>query len=81
MKKPYERRKPYTKIGVRRLRCYRRGCENRAEHQWQICADGNIYRPICAPCDVELNGIVLAFMGIPGSTLKLMAYAEKRKQR
>jgi hypothetical protein len=28
-------------------------------YQWQICADGNNYRPLCDTCDVLLNIMVL----------------------
>ncbi len=55
------RKTPYTEIGIRRLKCFR--CENKAQFQWQICSDGNQFRPICLPCDVELNEMVLKFMG------------------
>ena len=54
------RKTPYTEIGIRRLKCFR--CENKAQFQWQICSDGNQFRPICLPCDVELNEMVLNFM-------------------
>lgn len=55
------RKTPYTEIGIRRLKCFR--CENKAQFQWQICSDGNQFRPICLDCDVELNEMVLNFMG------------------
>ena len=54
------RKTPYTEIGIRRLKCFR--CENKAQFQWQICSDGNQFRPICLDCDVELNEMVLNFM-------------------
>ena len=71
------RTKPYTKIGIRRLSCFR--CGAQAEHQWQICADGNQYRPICCKCDVELNGVVLRFMGFKDWEDKLLKYADDCK--
>ncbi len=52
-----QRKKPYTQIGISRLKCIR--CENNASFQWNICADGNVYRPLCAECDVELNEMVM----------------------
>lgn len=55
------RRVPYTETGVRRLPCFR--CGSKAEHQWNVCADGGLYRPICLGCDVELNQMVLRWMG------------------
>lgn len=55
------RKKPYTQIGISRLPCFR--CGEKADQQWQICADNNLYRPICVECDIELNQVVLNFMG------------------
>lgn len=55
------RREAYTNIGIRRLPCFR--CGKPAFYQWQICSDGNTYRPICPDCDLELNAWVLEFMG------------------
>lgn len=71
------RRRPYTAIGVRRLRCYRAGCNKRAVHQWQICSDDRVFRPICEECDVELNRLVLEWMGFPDAAEKLERYREK----
>lgn len=59
-KKRTGRRKPYTEIGVRRLKCIR--CGEQAVHQWNACADGNLWRPICQECDILLNRLVLMFM-------------------
>lgn len=64
--------KPYTDIGVRRLRCFR--CGEKAHRQWKICADGSQYRPICLPCDIALNNMVLKFMGDPKRDEKMRAY-------
>ena len=55
------RKAPYTEIGIRRKKCFR--CGHQAKFQWQICADGNQYRPICEECDIALNETVLKFMG------------------
>lgn len=49
--------KPYTKLGLTRLNCIR--CGEPAKTQWQICADSNIYRPICLQCDFDLNVMVM----------------------
>jgi hypothetical protein len=54
------RRKPYTEIGIRRMPCAR--CGAKASFQWQICADGRQFRPLCAPCDVELNEMVMRWV-------------------
>lgn len=70
------RRKPYTEIGIARLPCYR--CGARAEYQWQACADNRLHRPLCARCDVELNSLVLRWMGDPDAEAKVSRYAESR---
>lgn len=59
--KKHGRKKPYTVIGIERLPCFR--CGKPAYHQWQICADGNLYRPVCLDCDIELNEMVLFWFG------------------
>ena len=66
------RRKPYTQIGILRKRCFR--CDKPARFQWQICSDGNQWRPICAGCDVALNRLVLRWMGFDDWREKLAAY-------
>jgi len=57
------RKKPYTEIGISRMKCFR--CGAKASQQWQICSDGNQYRPICVDCDIMLNEMVIKFMGLP----------------
>ena len=57
------RAKPYTVIGIARLKCIR--CDNGAKVQWQVCSDGNNYRPLCIECDKALNRLVLKFMRHP----------------
>lgn len=70
------RRKPYTKIGIKRLKCFR--CGESATAQWQICSDGNTYRPICTKCDIELNTVVLKFMGFADWEEKIIRYTNKK---
>ena len=72
--KQFGRRKSYTEIGIRRLPCFR--CGAKASQQWQICADGNQYRPICKMCDIELNTLVLKFMGFKGIKSKIWKYKQ-----
>jgi transposase-like protein len=71
------RRTPYTERGIRRMKCMR--CGQPAVHQWQICADGNTYRPICASCDIELNEMVLRFVHDPEWQQKMIQYAEAQR--
>jgi hypothetical protein len=75
---PWERRRaqPFTERGVRRLSCIR--CAEPAEFQWQICSDGNNYRPLCASCDVDLNRLVLEWMGHPQADDLACRYAEQK---
>lgn len=67
--------KPYTQAGIRRLPCFR--CGRPAEHQWQVCADKNVYRPICTRCDIALNALVLRFMRDPDRAQKLAEYRKR----
>lgn len=71
------RKKPYTEIGIQRMKCFR--CGGKAKYQWQICADENIYRPICEECDIALNEIVLKWAGFPNWEDKIKQYKEKVK--
>lgn len=77
MQKPkrHGRKRPYTTIGVRRLPCAR--CGQPASRQWQICADDNLWRPICKWCDVIVNGRVLRAMHDPDWVVKINRYREK----
>ena len=69
------RREPYTDRGVRRLPCVR--CGEPASQQWAACADGNLWRPICAPCDIAINNLVLDFLGDPDREAKMAAYCDR----
>jgi NAD-dependent SIR2 family protein deacetylase len=66
------RKKPYTEIGISRMKCIR--CGRQAKYQWQICADDNIYRPLCEKCDIELNDMVLKWAGFEDSEEKMKKY-------
>lgn len=69
------RRKPYTSIGIGRLPCFR--CGEKADQQWQICADNNLHRPVCVDCDIALNKLVLQFMGFENITELMKKYRER----
>lgn len=71
-----KRREPYTEAGIRRLKCVR--CGGQSRFQWQICSDGNNYRPLCASCDIALNRLVLNWMRHPRSTELADAYAASK---
>lgn len=72
MTKRHGRRRPYTQAGIKRLPCFR--CGAKAEHQWSICADGNLQRPVCWDCDIDLNRLVLEWAGDPDADAKIAAY-------
>ncbi len=69
------RLKPYTEAGIKRLKCFR--CGEPAQTQWQICADHNQYRPVCIECDIDLNRLVLRFMGFKDWLRKIIKYRTK----
>ncbi len=71
------RKKPYTEIGIRRMRCAR--CGAPARFQWQICSDGNTWRPICIDCDIELNRMVLRWMEHPEAEALGNKYAVSKR--
>ncbi len=76
MNKVYGRKKPYTQIGVKRLPCAR--CGEKAEYSWSICADGNLFRPICLKCDIELNRMVLEWIKDPDIEKKMEKYVRQK---
>ena len=61
------RRKPYTDRGIKRVPCAR--CDSPSRSQWQICALNNEYKGFCVDCDIELNRLVLGFLGIPSKEI------------
>lgn len=69
------RRKPYTEIGISRLKCFR--CGGKPSQQWNICSDNNVYRPICLDCDILLNEVVLKWMGFKDHQKKMKVYKNK----
>jgi len=70
-----KRNTPYTAIGIVKLKCIR--CGRPAKYQWQICSDGNNYRPLCGNCDAAINRLVLRWMKHPNAS-KLISEYDKR---
>lgn len=70
--KRHGRRLPYTARGIERIPCFR--CGRPAFHQWQVCSDKRLFRPLCSKCDVALNRMVLLWMGFKDWRAKLAAY-------
>jgi hypothetical protein len=69
------RKKPYTAIGIKRCKCVR--CGKPAHATWQACADDRLHRPFCLECDIELNELVLKWVGFPDWEEKMKRYKEK----
>jgi hypothetical protein len=46
-------------------------------YQWNICALGNVYHGFCSECDIDLNELVLKFIGDPDWQEKAAAYRAK----
>lgn len=51
------RREPYTEKGISRAPCCR--CGKPSAYQWQCCATGNKWMPLCTDCDIGLNRAML----------------------
>ena len=66
------RRKPYTERGISRVRCYR--CKRKASEQWNICALGGRYIPLCNRCGASLNALVLRWARVPGRVALMGRY-------
>lgn len=73
------RKQPYTETGIKRLPCAR--CGKPASEQWKICADGNLWRPICVACDIGLNDAVLRYMRDGDRKAKMAVYRNKMAPR
>ena len=56
------RRKPYTEKGIARVPCMR--CAKPSTQQFRICAFDNKWAGVCIDCDIQLNQMVLRFMGV-----------------
>lgn len=70
------RLKPYTSIGIKRRPCER--CGGPGGTQWQVCADGRVFRVLCWPCDVELNELVMRWVWGDTREADLECYRKER---
>lgn len=69
---------PYTSAGIKRVDCFRK-CGRKASAQWRVCADHNIYRPLCTECDIELNRLTLDFMKYPDAEKVMAEYVLRQE--
>ncbi len=65
--------KPYTARQIVKLACV--CCGQPAKYQWNCCADGNVWRPICPECDILMNEIMLSLVRDPDRYQKMLDYA------
>lgn len=53
-------------------------CGRPATEVFNICADGNVSRRLCPPCDIALNAMVLDFMKLPDAAKKMVHYIARK---
>lgn len=70
------RRTPYTADGIKRVPCARCG-KRPSSQQFQVCADGNQYRALCVICDVDLNRMVLRWLGLANAEELIEQYENR----
>jgi len=68
--------KPYTAIGIRRIKCAVRGCKHKSAYQWNSCANGNRYLGVCQMHDIALNDTVLRFFGFDRVNQRMQRYVD-----
>jgi hypothetical protein len=73
----FGRKEPYTVSEIKRKTCF---CGKRAIFQWQCCANGNRWVPLCREHDIQLNEIAMAIMQIPGRRELLTKYRRQAKR-
>jgi hypothetical protein len=56
-------------------------CGRKAKERFNVCADGNVWRDLCPPCDVALNALVMDFMRIPDAAVKMVHYITRKGRR
>lgn len=66
------RKKPYTRLGIVRMKCQR--CGDKAVFQWNCCANGNRWLPVCEACDIALNKMAMEFFRLPNRKQLLRRY-------
>ena len=52
-------------------------CGDPARFQWNACADGNVWRPLCKACDVAINISVLQVLYPVEWLAKVKAYCNE----
>lgn len=70
-----ERTKSYSLRELYKQKCF--CCGKPARFQWNACADGNIWRPLCPECDVRINISVLQVLYPRGWKGRVRAYCKE----
>ena len=73
----HKRRKPYTAKGIKRIPCKR--CGLPSSRQFRICALGS-WAGVCDACDLELNALVLKFLGVVDWRKIIAEHKQKERQ-
>lgn len=55
-------------------------CDAPSQCQWMICANDRNFVPLCIDCDIELNFLVLSFLGFVNPQSYIDAYKAKLKE-
>lgn len=76
--RPFSR--PYTVKGLSQAKC---NCGKRPYAQWQVCANGNRWIPLCVDCDIKMNemALTIAFGNTAWTKARLKSYRLQAKVR
>jgi hypothetical protein len=74
----FGRKKAYSAKEIVKVPCVR--CGAPSFHQFQICALNRTHVPICQPCDVALNRLVLEFFKAPDIDQLMQAYTGETQE-
>lgn len=69
------RRRPYPDSKLYKMTCH--CCDQPARFQWNACADGNIWRPLCPSCDVKINIEVMKVLDPTNWRKRIRAYCKE----
>lgn len=68
------RRRPYPEAKLYTMKCH--CCATPARFQWNACADGNVWRPLCPECDVKINVEVMKVLDPVNWRKRIRAYCK-----
>lgn len=56
-------------------------CGKPSQFQWNACANGNWWLPVCEDCDIALNRLALEFMNVPHVEILMEEYEKNVRGR